>query len=231
MDPAIIVAIIALVASVISATVSLFGDVLLASWTARREMKSVLARYRETLAEAAYELQARLWNILKLEFLQTYYLDGEDTEREYAVENTLYVVAQYLAWVQALRRDVHLSRFPQFRDPVGRRTDGIGQLFGSDDPGLGDHFRVWRGEQQAIGELMLSYEDGRPQCLTYARFVEHQGRGFRKWFARLEKDIPALAADPSSERLRQLQNELVDLVRELDITGRYSDAPLEKASR
>jgi hypothetical protein len=104
MDTGIIVAIIALIASVLSATIALFDDVLLRTWTAKREMKSVLARYPEVLAEAAYELQSRLWNILEHGFLQRYLLRGEDTEREYAVQHTIYVLAQYLAWVKLFAR-------------------------------------------------------------------------------------------------------------------------------
>jgi hypothetical protein len=110
-----------------------------------------------------------------------------------------------------------------------QRAVGIGQLLGSDQTQLGHPFRVWRGEQQAIGERMLSYEYGRPHCLSYARFIEQRELDFRDWFRRLERDVPRLAADPSSERLRLLQNELVDLVWELDTTGRYSKAPLAKA--
>jgi hypothetical protein len=228
MEPAIIVAIIALVASLLSATISLFGDVLLASRKARWEVKSAVAKYRGTLADAAYELQARLFNILKLDFLKSYYIDGEETEKEYAVQNTLYAVARYLAWVEALRHEVELGRFAEFQGPVARMTDRIARLFGSDDRELGGHFRIWRGEQQAIGDVMLKPRGGRPQCLSYAEFVEHRDGGFRKWFARLQNDIPSLAEDPRSERLRRLQNELVDLVRELDRIGRYAEAPMEK---
>jgi hypothetical protein len=228
MDAAIVVAVIALVASVVSATVSLFGDVLLATWKSRREVGSALATYRETLAGAAYELQARLFSIVELRFLQTYYVGGEETERQYALENTLYVIAQYLAWVEALRREVALRRFAEFRLQVTRRLDEVGRLFGLDSPELGRSFHVWRGEQQAIGEVMLSFENGQPQCLSYADFVEHSEPGFRRWFARLERDVKELAEGLSGQRLRLLQNELVDLVRELDKSGRYSEAPLGK---
>lgn len=132
MDTAIVVAVIALVASVVSATGSLFGDVLLATWKSRREVRSALTTYRATLAGAAYELQARLFNIVNLSFLQAYYVRGEETEKEYAVQNTLYVIAQYFAWVEALRREVERSRFAEFRRHVTRRLDEVGRLFGSD---------------------------------------------------------------------------------------------------
>jgi hypothetical protein len=234
MDPAIIVAIIALVASVFSATISVFGDVLLARWKAKTEAKLAVERFRGTLAEAAYELQSRLYNILRQDFLSYYH--GEETEREYAIQNTIYAFAEYLAWVEALRREVEIGRLEEFQGRIADMTDQIARVLATDT--LGDGFRMWRGEQEAVSDVMLKVEEGRVQSLSYAQFVNQRDEGFRKWFARLERDLVHLgegrfenqrAFEGHIERLQPLQNQLIDLVRELDKTGRYEQAPMAKA--
>jgi hypothetical protein len=71
--------------------------------------EQVLTRYREPLAAAAFDLQSRLYNILRLDFFEKF---GNDIERsEDAVETTLLRLAQYFGWTEILRRDIQfLSR-------------------------------------------------------------------------------------------------------------------------
>ena len=79
--------------------------------TSRREAEAVLARYREPLLAAAYELQGRIYNILQLKFLPRYYLAGDQDQKSYAVQNTLYVVGQYFGWSEILRREIQFLSF------------------------------------------------------------------------------------------------------------------------
>ena len=84
-------------------------------------------------------------------------------------------------------------------------------------------FRIFRGEQRAIGEVMGvdATIDGntRRQCVGYAAFVEkRRDPAFSRWFQRLEHDVGLLAAEPGrhDERLYRLQQALIDLVDFLD---------------
>ena len=60
---------------------------------------------------AAYELQGRLYNVLKFNFLPKYYLAGDEAQKDYALQNTLYVVGQYFGWSEILRREIQFLRF------------------------------------------------------------------------------------------------------------------------
>jgi hypothetical protein len=77
----------------------------------RRQIKEELAeellsRYRDPLLYSAFDLQSRLFNIINLNFFNRWYVRGTAAEKEYAVENTLYVIAEYLGWVEIFRRDI-----------------------------------------------------------------------------------------------------------------------------
>jgi hypothetical protein len=223
-------ALIGFVGGLLGGVLALYGQTRLWNLQARHEAEAVLARYREPVLDAAYELQGRLWNITKLEFLPKYHLGGDDAQKLYAVENTLYVVAQYFGWSEILRREIQFMRFTDTKRTraVSQAQRRIVGLFQDDDPELGRPFLVWRGEQRAIGELMIAPAADRVQCLGYAGFMARREPEFRNWFTRLEADIDTLARG-TTPRLRELQHALVDLVRELDPQGlRYSDDVLGK---
>lgn len=229
-NTAILVAIIALVGALLSAAVSLWGQLRTTSLTARREAEAVLAKYREPLVAAAFELQGRLYNILTFGFLGKYLVNGDEAQKTYAVENTLYVVAQYFGWSEILRREIQFLSFSDSKQSraVAERQRRIVELFQSDDPDLGRPFLIWRGEQRAIGERMIATTNGRVECLGYASFLERREPEFRRWFERLEKEIGEIAEAPN-RRVIELQHALVDLIRELDPQSlRYSDEVLEK---
>lgn len=227
---AVVVAVIALVAALLSATISLYGQLRSTTLAARRDAEAILARYREPLVGAAYELQGRLYNILKLGFLSKYLVAGDEAQTRYAVENTLYVVAQYFGWSEILRREIQFLSFSDSERTraVAERQHRIVELFQSDDPRLGRPFLVWRGEQRAIGERMIERDGDRLQCLGYAGFLERQEPAFRRWLERLESEIPEIEKAPNL-RLIELQHALVDLVRELDPQAmRYPDDVLQR---
>jgi len=225
-----VVAVVALAGSVAAAGIALYGQLRAQKVAALNEAEAVLATYREPLAAAAYELQGRLYNILELDFLRKYYLHGDEAQTTYAVENTLYVVAQYLGWSEILRREIQFLSFADSERTraVADRQRRIVELFQSDEPSLGRPFLVWRGEQRAIGERMIDANGDRCRCIGYASFVDRDVTRFGPWLKRLEDDIALIAKTPSM-RLVELQHSLVDLVRELDPQAlRYPDEVLAK---
>ena len=94
--------------------------------------------------------------------------------------------------------------------------DRIQFLFLRDD--LKRTFRIFRGEQRAMGEKMIAQENGAPGCIGYASFVEADDDSFRRWFRQLETDIDRLASNPAvhGERLVLLQHALIGLIDYLD---------------
>lgn len=201
------------------------------SFTRRRERESreqrldeVVSMYREPLLLAAFDLQSRLFNIARRNFL-VYLHQGAEEDRRYALDNTLFLFAQFFGWVEALRVDV------QFLDTgdldTSRRLrahlDHVRRLLASDAAPDGP-LRFFWGVQRAIGELMLAKgpdgSDAMPRrCVGYAAFVDRlEGEpGFGRWFARPGADLESMAiGDEPPERLLRVQAALVDLIGFLD---------------
>lgn len=72
----------------------------------RAELERTTRRYREPLARAAYDLQSRLFNIVKGRFLETFLANGDAREQAYALNNTVFVIAQFFAWTELVRREL-----------------------------------------------------------------------------------------------------------------------------
>src|ERR1051325_3451115 len=117
MKTELIVAIISAVVALSSAAVAIFGQLkstrlqadleeLRTAETRRFESERAVAKFREPLANAAYDLQSRLFNILERNLLQRYVKGGNERTRSYVIDNTTYVIAQYLAWTEIIRREI-----------------------------------------------------------------------------------------------------------------------------
>lgn len=189
-------------------------------------LEEVVSRYRDPLLSAAFELQSRIYNFV-LRGFAGYLRAGDEDEKSYAVNSTLFVIAQYLAWTEALRRGVQfldLGDVERSRE-LADRLENIRAAF-STDTDLHGPFRIFRNEQRAIGELMLEPTieaqsgDAPWQCMGFAAFCSalKQDQTFASWFARLSRDIRAFSGSKESggERLAALQNYLINLVDFLD---------------
>jgi ElaB/YqjD/DUF883 family membrane-anchored ribosome-binding protein len=193
--------------------------------TKASRLEQVVNRYRDPLLSAAFDLQSRIYNVVDGDFF-VYLRSGDEDERNYVVYSTLFVIAEYLGWVEALRRGIQfldLGDVKLNRD-LAERLQQIRSIFSSDS--LPPPFRIFRAEQRAIGELMLkpSSDEHSTDALWgstgYASFcskLEHEP-SFAKWFSRLVRDIRELAAEPAPNpvRLIRLQNSLIDLINFLD---------------
>ncbi len=180
--------------------------------------QQIFSRYRDPLLRAADSLQSRLYNILKKNFLVVYLNKPEN--HDYALHSTLYAIAEYLAWVEILRRDVQfldLGEIELTRN-LETRLREISEIFLDDKTDT--IFKLFRVEQRAIGELMI-IRRGSPEqsdCMGYVDFTRNlQDPKFMNWFASLSADVVALAAQPGRiARVHNLQKALVLLMDELD---------------
>jgi hypothetical protein len=196
----------------------------------RREVKTkedraaeLRARYRDPLLGAIFDLQSRLYNIVAKDFLVRYITDGEGL-REYAIDNTLYVIAEYLTWVDIIRREIQFLDLGQ--EATNRMWldafEGVRDILARDD--IDATLRLFRGEQRAIGEtstVALDNANGTRQheSLGYAEFVARRAQpDFNRWFQRLEGDLKLLAAEPRAHLARPvlLQNALIDMLDIMD---------------
>ncbi len=189
-------------------------------------VEEVMARYREPLLRAAFDLQSRVYNIVKQDFLGKYYLNGRPAEREYAITNSLFVFAEYFAWVEVLRRGVQFLDLGDVERNrcLTERLEAVTLTLGDDQLIPTPAFRLLRGQQRALGEVMVEEmpsgnRDDCGQCLGYATFIERLGKDppFRRWFEPLRADIEELATDDAGyERLVRMQHDLIDLIDFLD---------------
>jgi hypothetical protein len=211
LDAAIIIALIALVGSLFSTVATVFGAPVLQS---RREARAVLQRHRDPLVAAAYELQARLHNILRTHFIETWLPKQGGARQQAAIDSTLYVFAQFLAWREIVHTKIQFLRLP--RDEETRRVQGllweITETFLSDD--YGEQFMIWRVEQRGLGERMIVASAEGPSCMGYAAFIEQRAT-MDQWLAPLEAHLKNLD-EGGRRRLTKLQHVLLELVQTLD---------------
>jgi hypothetical protein len=185
----------------------------------REQAEELRARYRDPLLGTVFGLQSRLYNVVAQNFLVRY-MQGDQSSREYAVDNTLHLLAEYLAWVEIIRREI---QFLDLGGEVANREwlnalEDVRDVLARDD--LDPVLRVFRGEQRAIGEMatveLKDAPDGRRhESLGYARFVEcRHAADFNRWFHKLEADLELLAAEPHThlERVTLLQSRLIDVL-------------------
>ncbi|WP_230195022.1 hypothetical protein [Streptomyces coriariae] len=227
--------------TVVSAVVALVGAVstaVLGYWTQRRlrlmEQRNLMDSYGASLAWAAYDLQSRLYNILyghetdlspgpSRGWMTSFYSHGTPEEREYVRRSTVFVLGEYLGWVEILRRDVQFLDLGQSRanQRAMREISAIGKALNHTSAAC-NLLRLWRVEQRAIGELMVhpDGEPGRRRCLGYAEFCEklEVDEVFSRWIAPLIADVDRLAEDtaPAVFRLAEIQQKLIDLIDVLD---------------
>ena len=183
----------------------------------RQKREEVVNRFREPLARAAYDLQSRLWNVLNGGFLG-YLVAGSPREQAYALENTAFLVAQYFAWTEIVRREIQIIDLEEESETadLAHQQDRISALWGTDDAAYGDVFRIWAGEQRAIGELLVEESENGPRCMGYGRFVELLHGDHSPFLDLLTEEIRVLPRRPHPRRLVELQHALIDQLEVLD---------------
>ncbi|MGS2616351.1 hypothetical protein ACVCAH_17770 [Micromonospora sp. LZ34] len=193
----------------------------------RHLAEDLFRRYREPLLWSAQSLQSRLYNGISLGFLTRYLCSGDAEEQRYARDNTVFVLAEYLGWLEIIRRD---QRFWDRRalETVEPLFDAIGRtshILATDS--VTGPFRLFRGQQRAIGELMLIREEspqgGGLEVMGYAAFCGKLDNDpqFAKWFDRLRAEVDTVESvgHDGNTRLIRLQDNLLDLVKLLSPKG------------
>jgi len=223
--PVLISAIVALVVAAVANWVQVYVKKLEAE-TAREkaeadrraETERTAQRFSQPLGRAAYDLQSRIFNIIKSDFLSAYLKNGDERTHSYAVKNTLFVIAQYFAWTELVRREI------QFIDlGVDEKTrqlsalqDSIYSIWQTDK--YGPLLRIFAGEQRAIGERIIREGPRGPECMGYASFLDFFDSCQDPLLHAVEADVAALGANlpHALPRIIALQHALIDLLDFLD---------------
>jgi hypothetical protein len=182
----------------------------------------ILHQYRDPLLDAAQTLQSRMANIVANDYLGKFLHCGIPEEERYARDYTVFAVAEYVCWVEIVRREL---RFLDVGDidnnrKLLARLNQTQVTLQSDK--IQGPFQVFRGRQRAIAEIMMvptnATEGPRSECLGYAAFTKRldDDEDFAAWFSRLRAEVDIVATRGRDDRLVQLQNDLVDLINHLD---------------
>ena len=187
----------------------------------------MLENHRDPLLAAAYELQARLHNILCNPFTEDYVLGNKAGKQEAAVQSTLYVFAQFFGWRDIIRREIQFLRFLKDEETreVAQLLRDIGETFLTDE--YGRQFMIWRVEQRGLGECMIVQSAVKPTCMGFATFVG-QRTTMKEWLDPLEQELTEID-DGGRARLTKLQHLLLELVQKLDEDRTRYPYPLQKA--
>jgi hypothetical protein len=185
----------------------------------RRDAAEVVARYSRPLMQAAYELQSRIYNIDRLRFFTPNSL-SDAYRRSYAETSTLWLISQYLGWVEILRREVQfldlgdIRKTRLLRDRLLEVADSLATDRFSDP-----RFQIFRSDQRAIGEQTIVRRRGdggaRSDCLGYAEFVEaRRDPAFDAWFKNVRQSIVDTIGGDGRLPARMVfaQRSLIDLI-------------------
>jgi hypothetical protein len=235
---------LATIVAVLISTTGALVSVVISRRAAREERLSaaeeLTRKFREPLLQATYNLETRIYNIVELDFFGRFLgADSTDLEKEYAVHHTMYVFAGYFCWLEIVRRE------SQYLDPkddrinraVATGIEAVLEIFANSIDIQEKCFRLFRGEQRALGEVMLvpieAPTPGAPrwECVGYASFVHSlEDERMARWFRRLREDIGEFAENPTNRdrRLRLIHQRLMDIIDILDPDARRVPMRLRK---
>jgi hypothetical protein len=184
----------------------------------QRQFQQLISKFRDPLMHAAYDLQSRIYNIVQQNFLTRYLVNGSPREQEYAIENTAFLFAQFLGWTEAIRQEVQFLDLGADAETkrLRRLQDHIYSQLQTDQ--LGHGFRLFAGEQRALGELMIERGTTGCRCIGYAAFSTGRKADIDRWLDPLREDLKQMAIDsqPFTERLTGVQHSMIDLLAFLD---------------
>jgi hypothetical protein len=237
MDVAVIVALIALAGTAGNAVMAYYFNSRSESRRARREAEATLAHHRSLLHFAALELRDRLDNILDGALLEAYAPGARRKEnvaleitplRDEAVKTTLFRVCQYLGSVEIVRRHSVTSGARSADEDYRHRakelselTVTVGRTFATDRYGDGPGLMLWREAQRAIGELMITHEDGVTETIGYAAFLR-RFKEFAPWLDRMQQVLDRgqpVGAWAERVRANDLRERLEELLQALEASS------------
>jgi hypothetical protein len=235
---------LATIVAVLISTTGALVSVAISRRAAREERLSaaeeLAKKFREPLLQAAYNLETKIYNIVELDFFGRFLgTDSADSEKEYAVLHTMYVFAQCFCWMEIVRRETQYldPKDDQTNRAVAARLEDVLDIFTDSIDIQEKCFRLFRGEQRALGEVMLVPVDpstpGAPrwECMGYASFVRSlEDEQMARWFRRLREDIGEFAKNPANRdgRLRLIHRGLMDIIDILDPDARRVPMRLRK---
>ena len=184
------------------------------------KLQEIMNNYKGPLIHSAYELQSRIYNLVANRIIKLYFVDqrGDGSERDYIIKNTVFVIAQYYAWTEIIRREIQFIELdnPEATKEFSQIQDSIYSIWHSemfDDP-----LMIWAGEQRGIGEIMTETRNDKLSCVGYSKFLKMLEENNEVLLNQLEKKVRKYIEQGTfqTNRLVPVQNSLIDLLEFLD---------------
>ncbi|GLC34117.1 hypothetical protein PLESTB_000839200 [Pleodorina starrii] len=155
-------------------------------------MQELMKQYKKPLLQSAFDLQSRLANQIKFNFLYQFAQKKSDRHHEYARLNTAFVIAEFLGWLEVIRQEIVFivgrgNQTPKLNliiDAIKFQFTGDKDVQGNSKSdknafeGNWEVLQLFAGELRAIGEVMIterSYDDGQRgtnlSVIGYAEFA------------------------------------------------------------
>src|SRR5262249_14515728 len=139
---------------------------------------------------------------------------GEDwaIDFDYALKSTLFVFAEYFAWIRLLEERLNFELFESekamndFFEARGTVRGALAAWPHDDIEGEGDDAQVFALQQRAIGELLIDRTTNDARVLSYPDFLTAHERDAR--FAEIFAPLDALIRGVGSESQRWQRLEL-----------------------
>jgi hypothetical protein len=223
--------------SLVAGGIAGWGSAFLRQREARKErLREEVLRWANPILNAVLGLRSRLGNILEDKLCLALSSGSAGAERpvnpdwavsyEYVMPSTLFLFAEYFAWVQLLRERVSLELFEsqESRDQFLQATWDVTSELGDwgkagaktadpeeDSPPAGPDTQVFALQQRAIGELVIDRDHDPPRIITYRAFLDSLETDAR--VASLFQPLRALVEDiePGTKRWRRLEATLAAL--------------------
>lgn len=241
----------AVVAALVTTAGTLFGHYLkeavlaksFESWKKRQASEALYGKYRDPIVFSAVELAMRL-NEACLEhpadFLAGSVLSGISPEPShssvrdpyyfhYKFQSTIYRFAAFLGWLELYRQDLVFLDVRRNKKNTDlqkllheiREDFAAGTLNCADDWGCWSDALIFREDQRAVGEAMITITNGIRTVMGYGAFVamlEDESNPGYKWLRVVTNFLvdPGSAKDFRLVRYERLIGHLVDLVKTLD---------------
>jgi hypothetical protein len=223
MDPTVLVAVITSCTTLVAVLSTLTVNLRSARQARRTQVLDLVARYRDPLLWAAFDLRTMLYSWVELNTLHKFHQEPSMRAKAY-LDWSVFAVCQYLGWVEIFRRGIQFIDLghDQRNQELFSHIHAVTRAFSSS--GLdGEELSLLRNEQRAIGEAMTlstGTRDEPADCLAFTTFqlLLAYEPDFARWISPVQDGVDKLAALESArtERVVMVQNRLSELIEFLD---------------
>lgn len=185
---------------------------------AAAQQQKEISKFSEPLARSAYDLQSRIYNIIKQMFMDVYLIHGDERRRAYAVDNTVFLIAQYFCYVELARTEIKFIDLGENKRTLEfqKLQDNISKIWLTDS--YSPRLMVFAGEQRAIGEALIVEHNGVKDCMGYGGFLKTFTPGSNPLIDALREDVKTMKDGTAEmhDRLVEAQHAMIDLLKLLD---------------